>query len=73
MNPMVFSVIAGFAFGVLAVGIMLPMDFPDKTNALLGAFTSRSIVGIDSDGPHAAASVGEWRRCRAARQPTPMR
>ena len=46
MNPMVFGLIAGLAFGAFAVAIMLPMAFPDKTTALLGAFTSRFAIGF---------------------------
>lgn len=46
MNPMVFGLIAGLAFGAFAVGIMIPMEFPDKTTALLGAFTSRFAIGF---------------------------
>jgi hypothetical protein len=46
MNPMVFAVIAGLAFGAVAVAIMIPMEFPDKTAALLGAFASRFAIGF---------------------------
>ena len=46
MNSMVFGVIAGLAFGAFAVAIMLPMEFPDKTSALLGAFASRFAIGF---------------------------
>lgn len=46
MNPMIFGVIAGLAFGSFAVAIMIPMDFPDKATALLGAFTSRFAIGF---------------------------
>jgi hypothetical protein len=46
MNPMIFGLIAGLGFGAFAVAIMLPMEFPDKTTALLGAFTSRFAIGF---------------------------
>lgn len=46
MNPMMFGLIAGLIFGAVAVAIMIPMDFPDKTTALLGAFTSRFAIGF---------------------------
>ena len=37
----ILGLIAGVVFGALDVALMLPMSFPDKTAALLGAFTSR--------------------------------
>jgi hypothetical protein len=36
----------GLVFGVLDVGLMVPMTFPDKTTALLGAFASRFAIGF---------------------------
>ena len=46
MSKIVLGLIAGVAFGALDVGLMLPMSFPDKTAALLGAFTSRFAIGF---------------------------
>src|SRR5438045_8630918 len=46
MSKVVLGVIAGLLFGALDVGLMLPMSFPDKTTALLGAFTSRFAIGF---------------------------
>src|SRR5258705_10978390 len=46
MSKVVFGLIAGLLFGALDVGLMLPMSFPDKTTALLGAFTSRFAIGF---------------------------
>ena len=46
MNPVVFGVIAGLLFGAVDVALMLPMDFPDKRTALLGAFLSRFAIGF---------------------------
>lgn len=46
MNAIVFGLLSGFGFGVLAVLLMLPMDFPDKTSALLAAFANRFAVGF---------------------------
>ena len=37
---------AGIAFGGLDVLLMLPMSFPDKRTALLGAFFSRFAIGF---------------------------
>jgi hypothetical protein len=39
-------VIAGIVFGAVAVATMLPLSFPDKRTALLGAFTDRFAVGL---------------------------
>ena len=40
------GVLAGLAFGVVSAGMMLPMEFPDKPAALLGAFLNRFGVGL---------------------------
>ena len=39
-NP-VRGIVAGLAFGVVAAGLMLPMDFPDKPAAITAAFLHR--------------------------------
>jgi hypothetical protein len=41
-----WGVVAGLVFGAVAVGTMLPMAFPDKRTALLGAFVDRLGIGI---------------------------
>ena len=46
MSKMMFGLICGLVFGALDVALMLPMSFPDKTTALLGAFTSRFAIGF---------------------------
>ena len=46
LAPMTFGLLAGTAFGSLAVALMLPMQFPDKPTALLGAFLSRFAIGF---------------------------
>jgi len=46
MNPLTFGVLAGLVFGALDVALMLPMEFPDKKTALLGAFLSRFAIGF---------------------------
>jgi len=46
MNPILFGLIAGLAFGAVDVALMLPMSFPDKKTALLGAFLSRFAIGF---------------------------
>src|SRR3954451_4499547 len=44
-NP-VRGVVAGLIFGVAASGMILPMDFPDKTAAITAAFLHRFGVGL---------------------------
>lgn len=46
MNPLVFGLIAGLVFGAVDVALMLPMEFPDKKTALIGAFLSRFAIGF---------------------------
>lgn len=38
--------LCGLIFGLLTVAIMLPMSFPDKGAALLGAFFNRFAIGF---------------------------
>ena len=46
MSAPLWGVLAGLAFGAVSVGMMLPMEFPDKPAALLGAFLHRFAVGM---------------------------
>lgn len=46
MNPVLFGLIAGLVFGCADVALMLPMEFPDKRTALMGAFASRFAIGF---------------------------
>src|SRR5205814_6252361 len=46
MSKVLLGLIAGIVFGAVDVGLMLPMSFPDKKTALLGAFTSRFAIGF---------------------------
>lgn len=46
MNPILVGLIAGVVFGIVDVGLMLPMDFPDKKTALIAAFCSRFAIGF---------------------------
>jgi hypothetical protein len=46
MNPVLFGLLAGLGFGLVAVGSMLPMQFQDKPVALAAAFCSRFAVGF---------------------------
>ena len=46
MSSVLWGAVAGVVFGAAAVGMMLPMSFPDKLTALLGAFTDRFAIGL---------------------------
>jgi hypothetical protein len=46
MSNVFLGLICGLAFDALDAGLMLPMSFPDKSTALLGAFTSRFAIGF---------------------------
>ena len=46
MSPLTFGVLCGLAFGGLSVALMLPLQFPDKRGALLGAFINRFAIGL---------------------------
>ncbi|HWM26343.1 MAG TPA: hypothetical protein VNP98_16120 [Chthoniobacterales bacterium] len=40
------GLLSGLIFGLVTVALMLPMQFPDKTTALLAAFVSRFGIGL---------------------------
>ena len=46
MSHVQFGIIAGLAFGVLAVALMIPLQFPDKRAALTAAFLDRFAIGF---------------------------
>jgi hypothetical protein len=46
MNRILLGLICGVVFGVVDVLLMLPMEFPDKKTALLGAFLDRFAIGF---------------------------
>jgi hypothetical protein len=46
MSTVIQGIIAGIVFGCIDVLLMLPMSFPDKTTALVGAFCSRFAIGF---------------------------
>lgn len=63
MSRLTFGVIAGIAYGALAVAAMLPLSFSDKPAALLGAFVNRFAIGlliplIDAPAPRWAIGLG---------------
>jgi hypothetical protein len=48
MDRTVLGALLGVGFGVLDVLLMLPLSFPDKRAALLGAFFARFALGFFS-------------------------
>ncbi len=46
MNRVLLGVLLGIAVGIADILMMLPMKYPDKTQALLGAFFSRFAIGF---------------------------
>src|ERR1700730_9921029 len=46
MNRVLLGLICGVVFGGLDVALMLPLQFPDKRAALLGAFLDRFAIGF---------------------------
>jgi len=46
MGRIGFGCLLGFSIGVLDVLLMLPLSFPDKRAALLGAFCARFALGF---------------------------
>lgn len=46
MSPILFGIVAGALFGLLAMAVMLPLSFADKRQALLAAFASRFSIGF---------------------------
>ncbi|OFW05855.1 MAG: hypothetical protein A3H96_15630 [Acidobacteria bacterium RIFCSPLOWO2_02_FULL_67_36] len=46
MNRVTLGVLLGLAIGVADVLLMLPLSFPDKRAALLGAFFARFALGF---------------------------
>jgi hypothetical protein len=46
MHPLLLAVLCGLGFGTFAVVLMLPMSFPNKRTALIGAFASRFAIGF---------------------------
>jgi hypothetical protein len=46
MTNILWGIVSGIIFGAISVAMMLPMSFPNKTVALLGAFISRFGIGL---------------------------
>ena len=46
MSRLWLGLIAGIIYGALSAASMLPLEFPDKRAALLGAFFNRLAIGV---------------------------
>lgn len=46
MPAPIWGVVGGLVFGGVSAGMMMPMSFPDKRAALLGAFLNRFAIGF---------------------------
>jgi len=46
MSRVLLGTICGLVFGILDIGIMLPMSFPDKKTAITAAFIARFGIGF---------------------------
>ena len=46
MTNLSLGLICGLAYGAVAAASMLPLDFPDKRAAILGAFINRFAIGL---------------------------
>jgi len=69
MSPILIGILAGLACGSIEVGLMLPMEFPDKRTALMTAFTSRFAIGFSGCVcQNANSCLRDWCACRPTRQ-----
>jgi hypothetical protein len=46
MPRLALGLVAGLIYGALSAASMIPLEFPDKRAALLGAFLNRLTIGI---------------------------
>ena len=46
MPKLVLGAIAGVIFGAISAAIMIPLEFPDKRAAIVGAFINRFSIGF---------------------------
>jgi hypothetical protein len=46
MSRLSLGLLAGLLYGALSAASMLPLQFPDKRAALLGAFLNRFAIGV---------------------------
>jgi hypothetical protein len=46
MNRILLGTICGVIFGIVAIQLMIPLEFEDKRRAMLGAFINRFTIGL---------------------------
>src|SRR3712207_2916612 len=46
MSRLALGLLAGLLYGALSAASMIPLEFPDKRAALLGAFLNRLAIGV---------------------------
>jgi hypothetical protein len=46
MPKLTIGVICGIVYGILSAATMIPLEFPDKKAAMLGAFINRFSIGF---------------------------
>jgi hypothetical protein len=46
MNRIALGVVCGLVYGGISAASMIPLQFPDKRAALLGAFLNRFAIGV---------------------------
>jgi hypothetical protein len=46
MTNLLYGVVAGLVFGLISVATMVPLSFPNKTEALSAAFIDRFAIGL---------------------------
>ncbi|KAA3609692.1 MAG: hypothetical protein D8M58_21615 [Calditrichaeota bacterium] len=46
MNKLLTGLIAGLAFGIIDILLMMPLDMPNKNIAMAGAFFNRFAIGF---------------------------
>ena len=46
MSRLSLGIVAGILYGALSAASMVPLQFPDKRAALLGAFLNRLAIGV---------------------------
>ena len=46
MNRVALGLLCGLGFGIIDVLLMIPLSFPDKKVAMLGAFADRFAIGF---------------------------
>lgn len=46
MSRLLLGIISGLVYGALSVTTMIPLEFPDKRAAIIGAFINRFTIGL---------------------------